>query len=133
VIERLVLEEGHVEFIGHQRRADVRSQRRMSLDRRQVARAAAFIRDVPFRSDAQRERRVVIEEEGRDVVVVDGEDHVRLLVRDPVGHRREVLEDRRPDGVVALVLVESKTDSGRVRGGDASDDPCHACTPSKLI
>ena len=133
VIEGLVLEEGHVELIGHQRRPDVRGQRRMPFDRRQVASATALVRDVPLRPDAQRERRIVVEEERGDVIVVDRQDHVRFLLGEPVGHRGEVLEDGCPDGVVALVLVERKADGGRVRGGDASNDPCHACTPSKIF
>jgi hypothetical protein len=43
----------------------------MSVDRRQVARAGAFVGDTPFGPDAERERGIVVEEERRDVIVVD--------------------------------------------------------------
>ena len=71
MVERLVLEERHVELFGHQRLTDVMREARMPGDRRQVARAAAFVGDLVAVADAERERRVVIEEERRDVIVVD--------------------------------------------------------------
>ena len=81
MVERLALEEGHVELVGHQRCADVRGERRVALDRRQVAGAAALVGDRVLLADAEREGRVVVEEERRDVVVVDVEQHVGLLLR----------------------------------------------------
>src|SRR5438034_8438023 len=99
----------------------------MSLDRGQIACAGAFVGYVPFGSHSQRERGVVVEEERRDVIVVDQQQHVRALVRKPGGQRREVLEDRRPYWIVALVAVVSEADGRRMRGGEAADDACHAC------
>jgi hypothetical protein len=81
VVQRFVLEEGHVEFVRHQRLADVARQAGMAQHRRQVARAAALVGHLPLLADAQREGRVVVEEEGRHVVVVDHQQDVRLLSR----------------------------------------------------
>ena len=78
-----VLEEGHVELVGHQRVSDVRGELRMPLDRRQIARAGAFIGDMPLGSDSQRERRVVIEKERGDVIVVDHHQDVGALLGEP--------------------------------------------------
>ncbi len=125
MVERLVLEERHVELVGHQRAADMRGQRRVPLDRRQGARAAALVGHFPSRADAERERRVMVEEERGGVIVVDHQQHVGPLFLDPGRERREVLEDRRPDGIVALVLVEGETNRRSVGGGDAANDSGH--------
>src|SRR6476661_1113815 len=95
-----MLEERQVELVRHQRASDVGRERRVALDRRKVARAGPFVGDVPFGPHTERERRVVIEEERRDVIVVDQQQHVRALVREPRAERCEILEDRRPYGVV---------------------------------
>ena len=129
MVECPVLEERHVELVGHQRMADVRSELRVPLDRWQIARAAAFVRDRPLGSHAERERRVMVEKERRDVIVVDPQQDVGTLLGEPGRERREVLEDRRPHGVVALVPVVGEADGRRMRGGDAADDACHASTP----
>ena len=47
VIQRPVLIERHVELVGHERVADVRRKRRMTLRGRQVAGARAFVRNRP--------------------------------------------------------------------------------------
>src|ERR1044072_4981991 len=61
-------------------------------------------------ADADCERRIVVEEEGRDVVVVDEQRNVRLLLRKPVAQRRERREDRRPHRIAAPVPVERAAD-----------------------
>ena len=71
MVQRPVLEERHVELVGHQRVPDVRGELRMSLDRRQIARTGAFIRHCPFGAHSQCERGVVVEEERGDVIVVN--------------------------------------------------------------
>ena len=126
VVQRPMLVERHVELVRHERMPEVGRELGMTLDRRQVARPAAFVGHVPLGPDAQRERRVVVEEERRDVVVVDHEQHVGPLLGQPVRQRREVPEDRRPDRIVLLVLVVGEADGRRMRRGDAADDACHA-------
>ena len=83
MVQRPVLEEGRVELVSHQRVPDVRGELRMSLDRRQIARAGAFIGDMPFVADTERERRVVVEKERADVVVVDQHQDVGALLGEP--------------------------------------------------
>jgi hypothetical protein len=55
MVERLALEEGHFEFVGDERRADVVGEARVPFHRRQVAHAAAFVGDRVALADAQRE------------------------------------------------------------------------------
>ena len=61
-----------------------------------------------------------------DVIVVDQQQYVRALLREPRCEWREVLEDGRPHGVVPLVAVVREADGRRVRGCEAPDDACHA-------
>ena len=102
-------------------------QRRMPGHWRQVALAAAFVGHLVLLANAQREGRVVVEEERSDVVVVDEEQHIGLALGNPLLHRLEGLEDGRPDRVVLLVAVEGETDGRRVGCGDGANDFCHAC------
>jgi DNA-binding transcriptional LysR family regulator len=122
MIECSVLEERHVELVGHQRIPDVRRELWMSLDRRQVSRTAAFIGNLPLGPHTQCECRVMVEEERRGVIVVDYQQHIRALLLEPYRQRCEVLKDRHPRRVVALFAIEREADSRRVRGGDATDD-----------
>jgi hypothetical protein len=125
VVEALVLEERHVELVGHQRLADVRRQRRMPGDRRQAARPSAFVGHLVALADAEGERRVVVEEERGDVVVVDDDRGVGPLLLQPLLDRGERLEDGCPHGVVALVPVVRESDGRRVRTRDCANDACH--------
>ena len=52
MVQRPLLEEGHVELVRHQRVADVRGELRMPLHRRQVARTGAFVGNRPLGADA---------------------------------------------------------------------------------
>src|SRR5438876_1132850 len=81
--------------------------------------------DRPLGPYAQHERRIVVEEERGDVIVVDPQQDLWTLLGEPRRQRREVLEDRRPYRVVALVAVVREANGRRVRGGDAADDACH--------
>ena len=78
--------------VGGERRGDVAGELGVALDRRQLARPAALIGHRVLLADAEREVRVVVEEERGDVVVVDEEQHVGLLLRAataaPAGSRR---------------------------------------------
>src|SRR5213075_1183755 len=85
-----------------------------------------FIGDAVLVADAEREGRIVVEEEGGGVVVEAEEEHVGLLLRQPLRHRLVALEERLPVRVVLLALVERHRDRGHVRRADAADDACHA-------
>jgi hypothetical protein len=125
VVKRLALEVGQIELIGDQAVRDVRGELGVTLDRGQVAGAAALVGDRVLLADAKGEGRVVVEEERRHVVVKDVDDGVRLLLAEPVLDRLERLEDRRPGRVVLLVLVVGKANGRRVRCRNAADDPRH--------
>src|SRR5690606_35241732 len=93
--------------------------------RRQRTRAAAFVRDRIQIPDAEREMRIVIEKERRDVVVVNEEEHVGALLPEPLLNGTVALEDGLPDRVRLLVRVQRKTDGRCVRRRDAAEDLRH--------
>ena len=96
MVQRLVLKEGHVKFVGCQRSADMLRQVRVSLDWRQCTGTAAFVRYGIGLTNAESEMGVVVEEERSDVVVVDKEQDIRLPVRQPFTHRLVGLKNRSP-------------------------------------
>jgi hypothetical protein len=133
MIEGLVLEERHVELVGHERRANVVRECRVALHRWQVARAATFVGHRVLLVDAESKGRVVVEEERGDVVVVDHDEHVGLGVADPLLDRHVCLEDGRPDRIVLLLLVVGEPDGGCVRRCHCSDDPGHGSSCHCLV
>src|SRR5207237_5199706 len=74
---------------------------------------------------AEREGRVVIEEERRRVVVEAEEEHVGLFLREPLRHRLVALEERLPVRILVLALVVRDADRRDVRGADTADDSRH--------
>ena len=111
MVEALALEIRQVELVGDETGGDVLRELRVTLDRRQRARTAAFVRDRILVADAEREVRVVIEEERRHVIVVDEEQHVGLLVREPLLHGLVALEDRRPHRVASACRCRARSRS----------------------
>lgn len=134
MVERLALEEGQVELFHHQRLADMRGQPRMAHDGGQVALATALVSDLIALADAERERRVMVEEERGHMVVV-GHDHEirRLDIGQPLLDRREGLEDRGPDRAVLSLRLrsEGEADGGGVR--DAATPPMMLAMPRVLL
>lgn len=126
VIQWLVLEERDIEFIRNEGRGNVMSQTWMTVDRGKVPRPPAFIRDSIRFSDAQSERRIVVEEEGRDVVIKDQEKNIRFLLSEPVTNGLIALKNGCPDRIVFLFLVKRKADSRGMRRGDSANNFCHA-------
>ena len=114
---------GEVFDAGSEVTPDVLRERGIALDRQQATCAAAFVGRVPGGADAERERRVMVEEERGDVIVVDDQQRVRPLLGKPCADRLISLEDGLPDRIGALVGVVCKADRGRVRRGDGADDP----------
>lgn len=125
MIQSLVAERAHIELVGHQRLHDVAREARMSGDGRHRPRAAALVRNSVTVIHAEAERRIVIEEKRRDVIVVDHQQDVGLAVFDPSANRPIGFEDRLPGRIILLVRVERETDGRGVRGGDRTDDGCH--------
>ena len=112
MVHRLALEERHVELVSHQRHGDVLRQAQVTLRRWHVARSAAFVGRGVAVVDAQRERRVVVEEERRDVVVVDREQHVHVLLAHPAADGVEAVKDGLPRRVLVLAGVLGKANRG---------------------
>ena len=114
MIEALLLEERQVELIRGEAVGHVAREGGVALDGRQIARAAAFVGHPVLLADAQREVRVVVEEERGDVVVVDEEQHVGLLLGEPSLDRLVAGKDGRPHRILLLLRVEREADGGRV-------------------
>jgi hypothetical protein len=114
VVEALGLKEGEVALVRDEPVRDVLRERGMSLDGRKRPRSAAFVRHGKRIREAQREVRIVVEEKRSDVIVVDVEQHVRLLLLEPRTHRGEALEYRSPDGIVGRLRVDRVSDRRRV-------------------
>ena len=58
----------------------------------------------------ERKMGVVVEEERSDVVVVDEEQDVRFLLREPLSTGWYASKDGRPDWIVLLLPVQRKPD-----------------------
>ena len=63
----------------------------------------------------------MIEEERCDVIVIDEEQNIGFLFRQPLADRLISLKDWRPIGIGLFVHIESKTDCGSMRTGDCTD------------
>ena len=59
------------------------------------------------------------------MVVVEHDEHIRLLLFQPFGNRQIAVEQGLPGRVLLLSLVVRHADGGNVRGTDASDDFRH--------
>ena len=100
-------------------------QRRLAAHRRQLAGTTAFVGDLVLAAHPQGKGGVMVKEEGGHVVVVDHQQHVRLLLLQPLLHRLVSLEDGRPDRIVLLVGIQREADGRCVGGGDGADDVGH--------
>src|SRR5688572_31379391 len=100
-------------------------ERRMALERRNLARPLPFVGDRIELAYAEGERRIVVEEEGGGMVVEAEEEDIGLFLLQPARHPFIALEQRLPVRVVLLSPVERHRDGGNVRGADAADDSCH--------
>src|SRR3954465_2675137 len=125
VVERKVLEEREVALLVDQRARDVARERRVALELRDLPYAEAFVGDGVLLAHAEREGRVLVEEERGGVVVEAEEEDIGLLLRQPLRHRLVALEERLPVRIALLALVERHRDRGHVGGADAANDASH--------
>ena len=72
MIEWLILEEGHIELVGHQTGGDMLRQLRIALNRRQLAHAAPLVGDGVFAVDPEGKGGVMVKEKRRHMVIEDG-------------------------------------------------------------
>jgi hypothetical protein len=112
VVQRTVLKERQIELIGDQCVRDMMRKLGISLDKGQRAGAGAFIRGGIVFTDPESEMGVVIEEERRDMIVVNQNQGIRLLFLKPLTHRLIGLENRRPRRIGSLPVIERKADRG---------------------
>src|SRR5579883_2524714 len=97
-------------------------KRRVTFYGRQSPGASAFVRNRIGIADSEREVRIVIEEEGGDVIVEDQKQDVRFLFRQPAADRLIGFGDRSPNRVVRLLAVQSESNSRGMRRSNRSDD-----------
>src|ERR1700691_1690655 len=101
----------------------------ISADRRERARAAAFVGDRKSLPDPQRKRRVEIEEECGRMVVVEKYQRVGLILCEPSCYRLVTLKQWRPGRVGLLTLFERQSDGGYVGGPYPTDNSGHSPAP----
>src|SRR3954469_2463334 len=97
----------------------------MPLELRDVSHAEPLVGDAVRLANAEREGRVLVEEERGGVVVEAEEEDIGLLLRQPLRHRLVALEERLPVGIALLALVERHRDRGHVGGANAANDASH--------
>src|SRR5688572_26050937 len=100
-------------------------KRGMTLHGREGACASAFVCSRVGLTDSECKRRIVVKEEGCDVVVEDKEEHVGLLLCEPIAYRLVALEDGSPYGIILFLPVVSEANRGGVGAGDSSNNFCH--------
>ncbi len=110
MVQALRLKVGQVELVRDQAHRYVPRESGMSVDGGQLAGTPAFVGGPVTVADAQGEMGVVVEEKGRHMVVVDEEQHVRPLLREPPLHGLVACEYRCPDRILLLLRVERETD-----------------------
>src|SRR5256886_10484772 len=96
---------------------------------RRPPRSTLFPYTTLFRSlrASDREGRHDVETEGGGVIVVDQQDDVRLLLRDPALGELITGEHRSPVRILRLAVVDRGADRRDMRGGDAGSDAGHYC------
>src|SRR5437016_1839366 len=103
----------------------MRRQCRMPFDRRKRPRASAFVGRTVGLAHAERELRIMIEEERCDMVVEDQKQDVGLLFREPLLNRLVPFKYGSPYRIVLFVCVVRETDCGRMRTCDSANYFCH--------
>jgi hypothetical protein len=68
---------------------------------------------------------IVIDEERRHVIVINEEQHIRLLLRQPAPDGFVAFEDGSPVRVFFFMGIERKPDRGCMGAGDSADDLGH--------
>ncbi|MNV55261.1 hypothetical protein D3C71_1474910 [compost metagenome] len=122
VVHGHLVDDGEVKVLLDDRLRNVRGQVRMTNDLGHGARAKALIGHFIFGSGADGERGDQVQAEGRGVVVVDQEDHVGLVVLDPLLAKVIAREHGLPVVLVGLAQVHSRANGWHMRcehgGGD---------------
>src|SRR5579875_3881034 len=126
VVDLPFLKQRHIELVGDQGPYDVIGKPRISPQGRQLPRFAAFGGDRIRLPDPKRERRVMIEEERRDVIVIHDEEHVRALLRKPGADRLVRLENGTPNGIVGTMPIEGEPDRRGMRSRNSTENSRHS-------
>jgi hypothetical protein len=135
VVDLELLADRDVELIGHERARNVPAELRVAGQRRKRPRAEALVGDGIRVCDAERERRVGVEEELVHVVVVDHHQPVGLELLEPVCDLLEGAEERLPLVGLAHLLarVVDVLHRRRVARADPSHDARHQLPPLSRI
>jgi hypothetical protein len=125
VVDGHLLATADVELVGDEGVDEVPRQLRVALERRQGRDAPALVLVAVLERGTDGECRHLVEEEVEPVVVVDDDCDVRLVLLQPLAHRRIAVEERLPVGVVEQLAGDGVADRGDVGGSDAAYDPGH--------
>src|SRR3954469_9135165 len=101
------------------------SERRMALDRGQSPLARTLVGHFEACTGAECERRIQIEEETAEMVVVEEDEHVGVVLGGPRRARLGAAEQRGPGGILLFALVVGEPYGGHMRCADSADNACH--------
>ncbi len=110
-----LVHDGEIELIQDQRLRQVRCELWMPLNDRHWSRPPALIGGLKLRRTAKRERGNQLERECGRVIVVDEDDHIDLLLGNPLLGEFKTLEYRLPIGFVGLAQVDGSADRRYMR------------------
>ncbi len=119
VVDLHPVDDGEIEIILDHGLRDMRRELRMADHLGHRTRAPALVGYRKLGRGADRKGRDDIEAEGVGVIVVDEENHVRLVILQPLLGEVVALEDRLPIRLGGLAEVERGADGRNVRGVDA--------------
>src|SRR4029434_5562983 len=86
MVDRQVLEYGHVEFLVYQRLDHMAGETHVALQRWNRAGTLSLVCNGILGAHSQCKRRIVVEKERRRVVVIEENEHVGLAFREPARH-----------------------------------------------
>ncbi len=125
VVDLHLVDEREVELVEDQRLGEMPRQLGVAHHFGHRPASEPFVGDPEALRHAEREGRDQLEREGVGVIVVDDDAHVGVDAGDPLAHRRQLGEVRRPVRVLGATLVDRHTDRRDVRGADATDQLSH--------
>ena len=125
VVHVHLVDDGEVEVLLDDRVCNMRSEGGMAFHYGHRTRTPAFIGRLEAGGATNGKRGNDVEAESGGVVVVDQNDHVRLLLGYPFLALGIAGEDLLPVRFVRLAVVQCCTDGGHMAGGDGSSDTGH--------
>ena len=125
MVDRHLVDDGHVEFVENQGFGEMPGKLRMSFDDRNRAGPPSLVGRLEFRRDSQTECEDVLQRKGRTVIVVDFDDEVGIDFREQLLRALETFEESLPVVLSGFAEVDCGPDGRHVRARDTRHDSRH--------